>query len=291
MSSNTSPGDNPKEIVRQLGLRPLRSLGQNFMMDQSVIRSIVESANIDKDKDAVLEVGPGTGALTSKLVEFGAPMLCVELDRGLAQHLSETYGPRGVQVLQGDVLQKKRSFNPLLLEQLRKWKEEGRRIKWISNLPYNILTPLLWNLLQIRDLWQEGIFLVQAEFAQRMRSKPGDDSYGPLGVLSQLFLDCRTVRQVSRRCFWPVPDVESTVIRIDPLVEAPPLEEGFQEFLKKGFSQRRKKLSKLVSTPNLPTSSIEELLQELSYPREARAESLVAQDLLLLYKKTSVAPS
>jgi 16S rRNA (adenine1518-N6/adenine1519-N6)-dimethyltransferase len=287
MSSEVSSGGNPREIVKQLGLKPLRSLGQNFMMDASVIEAIVRGAEIDPTQDVLVEVGPGTGALTSQLADSGVPLLCVELDRGLASYLDETFGPKGVRVIQGDVLEKKRSLNPLLLEQLHHWKSEGKRIKWISNLPYNILTPLLWNLLQVRDLWQKGIFLVQMEFAQRLRSVPGDDSYGPLGALSELYLTTKTLRKVSRRSFWPVPDVDSAVISVDPLEDVPSLEIGFQEFLKKGFSQRRKKLSKLISRPELPVAEIEGALEDMNYPGDARAESLVAQDLLLIYEKTS----
>lgn len=289
MSSEESCGVNPREIVRQLGLRPLRSLGQNFMMDGSVIRSIVDHAELDPDGDVLVEVGPGTGALTSKLVEHEVPMVCVELDKGLAAYLGETYGSRGVQVIQGDVLEKKRSFNSALMEILNEWKQEGRKIKWISNLPYNILTPLLWNLLEIRHLWHSGIFLVQSEFAQRVRSGPGEDSYGPLSVLSKLFLKTKTIRQVPRGCFWPVPEVDSAVIRIDPLADPPVLAQEFQEFLKKGFSQRRKKLSKMVSGDKIKAERVEFFLEEMGYSPLARAESLVAEDLLLLYEKISSA--
>jgi len=285
MSSDRVSGENPKDIIRQLGLKPLRSLGQNFMMDGSVIRDIVEHAAIDPERDALIEVGPGTGALTSRLVETGAPLLCVELDRGLAQYLQETYGSKGVRIFQGDILASKHAFDASVLDQLRGWKEEGRRIKWISNLPYNILTPLLWNLLQVRELWQSGIFLVQSEFAQRMRSAPGHDAYGPLGVMSSLYLSCKTLRPVPRRCFWPVPEVDSAVIRIDPIIPAPRMEVGFQDFLKLAFSQRRKKLSKLVASGEISSAGVEALLEKMGYPAEARGESLVAGDFLLLYEQ------
>jgi 16S rRNA (adenine1518-N6/adenine1519-N6)-dimethyltransferase len=231
----------------------------------------------------VIEIGPGTGALTQFLMAQEVQLLCVELDRGLGDYLKQSYGPEGVEVIQGDILAKKRGLHPEVLSWAEAQASSGHKPKWISNLPYNILTPFLWNLLKVPDLWSLGVFLVQKEFIDRLKALPGHDNYGPLSVMSHLTLKVEQVRTVSKGCFWPAPDVESAILAISPQSEAVTCDEAFIEFLKTVFAQRRKVMSKLLKG-RFPKDKLEVELQAMDLPVDVRAEKLMPHQLFKLFK-------
>jgi 16S rRNA (adenine1518-N6/adenine1519-N6)-dimethyltransferase len=268
----------PQQVIRGQGFSPLRSLGQNFMMDRGVLRYMVEHAEFDVG-DVVIEIGPGTGALTQYLLAQDTQVTCVELDRGLATYLKDSYASEGLQVVHGDILDKKWGINLELLELLKTMPSTtGRAPKWISNLPYNILTPFLWNLLHRPQIWSLGLFLVQKEFIDRLNAKPGDDNYSPLSVVSQLFLDVEGLRNVGKGCFWPAPEVESAIMRARPKINSPTLSLEFVDFLKCSFAQRRKVMLKLLK-PRYPREDTDRALEKCQVNPDVRAESLTPQQL------------
>lgn len=273
----------PQKVVKSLGFNPLRSLGQNFMMDKGVLRSMVEHSHLDEG-DVVVEVGPGSGALTQYLLAQPVEVTCVELDRGLSEYLKVAYGPKGLQVIHGDILLKKRGLNADLLKLLEQWQSKGQRIRWISNLPYNILTPFLWNLLECPQYWASGLFLVQKEFIDRLKAMPGAVNYSPLSVVSHLYLKVGFVRNVAKGCFWPAPEVESAILSVEPLDELSALELEFIEFLKLVFSQRRKVMAKLLKSR---VKDIKDKLESLGIQPDVRAESLCPEELLKVYQDCS----
>jgi 16S rRNA (adenine1518-N6/adenine1519-N6)-dimethyltransferase len=269
----------PQKVLRSLGFNPLRSLGQNFMMDKGVLRFMVEKSDLSEG-DAVIEVGPGTGALTQFLLAQPIALTCVEIDKGLSQYLKTTYEPSGLSVIHGDILHKKREIHQGLLAKVDELKLEGREVKWISNLPYNILTPFLWNLLAKPEAWDSGLFLVQKEFIDRLKAMPGAENYSPLSVVSHLYLDVAFLRNVGKGCFWPSPEVESAILEVIPRENLTELSPLFIEFLKTSFSQRRKVLSKLLKSKY---HGVKDHLISLGLNDDVRAESLGPEMLLRVF--------
>lgn len=254
------------------------------MVDRGVLRSVVEASEIDPERDVVLEIGPGTGALSQYLMHTGVGLILLELDRGLHAYLNETYGHR-VEVVHGDVLEKKRALHARVLELMEEAHAKGQRLKIVSNLPYNILTPFTWNLLSQPGRWDSGIFLVQREFADRLVAQPGVDAYSPLSVLAGLFLEVENVRKVPRGCFWPAPEVDSSIVKLTPKKEADPWSNDFAEIVKLGFSQRRKNLAKLLKARVAPPM-LQGWLESQGMAPDARAESLAPEVWRLLYRET-----
>ncbi len=273
----------PQRVLGELGLRPLRQLGQNFMVDRGVLRSICQKADLSPG-EAVVEIGPGTGALSQYLLAQGVELLCVELDRGLAGYLGEAYKEKGLALVHGDILAKKTSIHKDVLEWAEGRAKAGVKPKWISNLPYNILTPFLWNLLKVPHLWSSGVFLVQKEFIDRLKAMPGDPNYGPLSVMSHLHLEVEMVRKVAKGCFWPAPDVESAVLAVRPLPGEIFEHDRFVDFLKRAFSQRRKVMSKVLNDW-VQKDRLRDELESMGLAADVRAEKLSPEELLQLFKK------
>lgn len=277
----------PQSVIKQLGLAPLKSLGQNFMQDRNVLEFMLKASELDSNQDAVVEIGPGTGALTQVLLPHAISVCVFELDHGLGQYLRETYASEKFSIIPEDILASKKQLNSELEKFLESQNSMGRRCKLVSNLPYNILTPLLWNLLLKREQWCLGVFLVQREFAERLRAKPSEVNYAPLSIFAQLTAKVEVIKQVSKNSFWPVPDVESSIVRLTPLPDID-LKPEFLEFIKLAFSQRRKTLCKIMKNQFL-VKEMEENLEKLGFSPKSRAESLDPASLLALWLKlTSV---
>ena len=279
MISEPAEWINPQQVIRSQGFSPLRSLGQNFMLDRGVLRFMVEKAEL-QPSDLVIEVGPGSGALTQYLLAQNVKVVCVELDRGLAAYLKETYESQGLSVIHGDILDKKWGLHPEALEIARAevTGNQGSSPKWISNLPYNILTPFLWNLIQQPKLWSLGLFLVQKEFVDRLKALPGDDNYSALSIICHLFLEVEALRNVGKGCFWPSPDVDSAIMRARPRDNLGDLSQGFIDFLKCVFAQRRKVMAKLLKA-RYTGQDVEGPLKALNLSFDVRAESLQPKQL------------
>jgi len=263
----------PKEIMslfRRYGLQPSRRLGQNFLIDANIVRKVVAAAEVKKN-DAVIEVGPGAGALTMALAEAGADLLVLEIDRGLVKLLRDLLQHRpAVEVCHGDVLNVNWSrltsrFGP------------GRAVKLVSNLPYNISGPFMYDLLKEDFPFSTAVLMFQKEVAGRLVAGPGDEDYGGLSVLCRYYTRGEKLFDVSKNVFWPRPNVDSAVVRLRPRKRELPdkVEALFWRLVQGAFQQRRKTLlNNMIRLFPLTRDCLLELFEEVGIEPAARPEEL-----------------
>jgi 16S rRNA (adenine1518-N6/adenine1519-N6)-dimethyltransferase len=256
--------------------RAKRSLGQNFLIDPNVQRRIVDALEPSLD-DEVMEIGPGQGALTHHLAERAGRLTLVELDDELARRLAEQFaGNERVRIIHRDVLK-------VPLEEVT---AEPSRLKVIGNIPYNITTPILFGLLERRPRPREIVLMVQKEVADRILADPGNKTYGALAVGVRAVADAERVMNVGRKSFRPMPDVESSVIRIVP--HNPPRvteedERSLRHLTRAAFGQRRKQFQRILRDAyRLSVEQVEALGRELGMDLQARPESFAPERFLEL---------
>jgi len=223
------------------GFRPSRRLGQNFLTDENMLRAIARDAGV-RPGDFVLEIGPGSALLSLELVALGARLLAIELDARLAQHARAELAPYpNARVLQGDVLATKNELAPELVALLPQTEP------WIvaANLPYGCASPALALLARLPNPPRRMCVLVQAEVAERIAAEPGTAAWGPLSTRLQACYACERVRHVAAPLFWPRPQVESEVVRLELRDDRPtPLALARLDALVSAlFQQRRKSLA------------------------------------------------
>jgi 16S rRNA (adenine1518-N6/adenine1519-N6)-dimethyltransferase len=259
-----------RDLLASRGLTPRKALGQNFLIDHNLIRKLADAAGIARG-DLVLEVGPGTGALTDELLLRGAHVIAAELDRGLAELLRERLAdPQAalgappearLTLIEGDALASKRRLALAIAQALA-----GRPFRLVANLPYNAATPLMLALLtehpECSGLW----VTIQREVADRLLAKPSTPDYGTLGVVAQALARVGRLANLPRECFWPRPEVTSAMVSVirrpDPLTDRPV---RLAAFCQRVFSQRRKQLGSVLGRtfpwpPGIrPENRVEEL--------------------------------
>jgi len=261
-------------LLRRHGLRPKRHRGQNFLVDPQVRDRIVEAAGINRDR-AVVEIGPGTGILTEALLRAGSSVLAVEVDRGLAQALSARLaGQTGLTVAVADAL----AFDfPMALKD----HPQRGRIRVVANIPYYITTPLILRLLRHRELFDALFLTMQREVAERLAAPPGEKAYGSLTLACQYWATVRTVFSIPRTAFYPVPEVDSTLVRLD-LLDAPgvPTANPAQLFavVRAAFGTRRKMLRNALMRAGWPTQAVETALQTAGVEGRRRGETLTLEE-------------
>ncbi|HEV2130554.1 MAG TPA: 16S rRNA (adenine(1518)-N(6)/adenine(1519)-N(6))-dimethyltransferase RsmA, partial [Longimicrobiaceae bacterium] len=251
--------------------RAKRSLGQNFLVDPNIQRKIVEALD-PQPTDEVLEIGPGQGALTRHLAGRVRRLVLVELDDELARRLREEFSADpSVEVVHADIMDvplERISADPAVL-------------KVIGNIPYNITTPILFSLLERRRRPREIVLMVQREVADRILAPPGNKTYGALAVGVQTVADAERVLNVGRNAFRPVPDVESTALRIVPHQPPRLLEEEeprVRNLTRAAFGQRRKQLQRILRDAyRLSPEQIEVLERALGLDLSARPETLTPE--------------
>jgi 16S rRNA (adenine1518-N6/adenine1519-N6)-dimethyltransferase len=276
-----------REALRAVGRRPRRRLGQHFLCDPSVVRRIVEAANVGPT-DAVLEIGPGLGALTDALVERAGVVRLVEMDAVLAERLRERYAASShVRVVTGDVV----ALDPRAF-----WGDVSRPGTVVANLPYNVSTPVLFRLLDWSATFPRAVLMVQREVASRLVAGPGTAERGILSVLVQARATVRICFDVGPRSFHPPPRVRSTVIdvRRSPTPAVPPDEwEAFRTVVRAAFGKRRKMLRgalrDVVAPGGRPAAgAIEAALAAAGVDPTARAETLPIDAFLRIARALGV---
>lgn len=280
----TAPGARGSDAA---GPRPKRSLGQNFLIDPNTQRAIVAGLE-PRPEDAVVEIGPGRGALTQHLAGLVGRLYCVELDDRLAAELRERFtAVPGVQVVHADFLETDRSSLGL---------EEGA-FKLIGNLPYNRASAMLFHTLA--PAWRPAVavVMVQREVADRILAEPGGKAYGALSVGVRTRAAVEAVMQVSRKAFRPVPDVESTLLRLRPGLPPPldPAEErAVRTLTRVAFARRRKQFQRILRDApeyGLSREDVSALEDELGVDLRARPETFAPDAFVALARALARGPS
>lgn len=240
--------------------RPKKWLGQHFLHDLGVRRRIVESLGACEN-DRVLEIGPGRGALTGLLADLNArSLIALERDLDLAARIKA--GHPGIQVVGCDALE-------------FAWERLSRSGGWrlIGNLPYNVASPLMWEIFSRASGWTRAVFMVQKEVGKRLAAGPGGKSYGALSVWVQSFTTVEPLFTVGPGAFSPPPKVESMVLRFEPLQGVDRMEHGLlADLLHLVFSKRRKQLGTILK--GYWNDAMDEWLQGQGLDRKARPEVL-----------------
>lgn len=256
--------------------RAKRSLGQNFLVDTNIQRKIVDALGAGPE-DQVLEIGPGRGALTRHLAGRVGRLVLVELDDELVPLLREEFaGDPSVEVVHADVLEV--SLDDLFAD------PGAARV--IGNIPYNITTPILFSLLERRPRPRDVVLMVQREVADRIVAEAGSKTYGALAVGVQTVADAERVLHVGRKSFRPVPDVESTVVRVTP--HRPPRltpeeEREVRALTRAAFGQRRKQFQRILRDAyRLSPEVLEEVERELDVDLRARPETFTPEAFVAL---------
>ena len=200
----------------EVGLNPNKRHGQNFLIDLNLIQLLARSAKLTPN-DVVLEIGTGMGSLTGMLADQAAQVVTVEIDQYLFQMAREELEEyENIEMLKQDCLKNKNNFAPEVIDAIKRHLavDENRVFKLAANLPYNVATPIIANLLRSEVIPASMTVTIQKELADRIVAKPGSKDYGSLSIWMQSMCDCEIVRIMSPKVFWPRPKVESAIIHI-----------------------------------------------------------------------------
>ena len=272
-----------RKEVKSGGIKPIRSLGQNFLVDSTIAAKIVEAAELTKQDD-VIEIGPGMGALTGFLCQQARTVTAVEIDKYLIPKISELMLPYdNFRLIHADIL--KVSMQDVLPERFRMndvFAVQAIRsgLKIISNLPYYITTPVIMRFFEEGIKPEKMVFMMQREVADRLVAKPSTKAYGALTVIVNYYAAPSRAFLVSPHCFVPQPDVDSSVVVLN-VHETPPVElmdeAFFFKVVKAAFSQRRKTLINCLIHAELIAKDRKlaaELLQNVGLSENVRGEAL-----------------
>ena len=259
-----------RELAQELGIKPAKSLGQNFVIDANVCRKIVRTAGVTSS-DIALEIGPGLGSLTLALLEEAKSVIAVEIDERLATRLPQTIALHNENSATFSVIHQ----DALALKSL----PEAPTVL-VANLPYNVSVPVLLHLLEIFPTLQSGVVMVQAEVADRLAAKPGTKEYGLPSVKAAWWADLHGAGSISRSVFWPIPGVDSKLVsftRHQPLGDEALRLKVFT-LIDAAFAQRRKMLRSALSSIYGSSSAAEKVLIQADIDPTLRGESLLVND-------------
>jgi 16S rRNA (adenine1518-N6/adenine1519-N6)-dimethyltransferase len=257
--------------LRNRGVSPKKSLGQHFLIDKGIAQKIVRLASLEPE-DFVVEIGPGMGVLTFLMLPLVKRVIAVEIDQEMAEYLRERGGGMSsLTVMCRDALHC--DFQGLAYE-------EGKKIKVVANLPYNISTPVIFRLLENREALTHLTLMLQREVAQRINAPSGSKEYGPLSIFTQLYTSPKILMRVPPQAFYPPPKVESVLVGFT-ILNHPRVEIGDAEFfhavVRASFAQRRKTLLNALKNSPLPIGTREEIaevLEAVAIDPRRRAETL-----------------
>ena len=271
-----------KELMKKYNIRLTKSLGQNFLIDNNIIKKIVDSAGISSS-DLVIEVGAGIGNMTSEIASRAGKVIAIEIDRHLIGALTENLKSfDNVKIINNDILKLNIDKDILSLKNPVSESDEfvPERIKVVANLPYYVTTPIIMKFLEEATDINMLVLMVQKEVADRMVAQPGGKDYGVLSVAVQYYAKPEKIFDVSPGCFVPPPDVHSTVVRLninkEPLVKVNN-KEMFFKTVKAAFGQRRKTLVNALSNSgyfNFDKEKIKLILHNLGISENLRGEAL-----------------
>ena len=275
-------------IVRRHNIKAQKKFGQNFLTDDNVLDEIVEAAGVGSS-DHVIEIGPGLGTLTKRLAEKAGHVTAIEIDRQMIPVLDEVLSEyENTRVICADVLKTD------MQEIAGMYPDEN--VKVVANLPYYITTPIVTGLLESGVRYKSITVMVQTEVAERMQTGPGSKEYGALSLAVQYYSKPRIIVDVPPESFYPMPGVDSSVIRLD-LYEEPPVRvkdpDRMFRIIKASFMQRRKTLSNALQNnqdTHIPREKTEEILGSLGLDLKIRGEALTLEQFAAFSDLVSVKP-
>ena len=261
-------------MARRIDIKPKQSLGQNFLIDDNIVKNIVRDLRLHPD-DVVLEIGPGKGALTENLLESAGQLLVVEIDGRVIGDLQRRFGNSHIIILHEDFLE----------TNLLQWhKHFGRKLRIAGNIPYHLTSSILFKVFDEISAVHDLTIMIQREVAQRIVAGPGTKEYGILSVLSQFYGVPNLLFNVSPNCFYPKPKVTSSVVQI-ALRDRIPEEVNtalFRIVVKTSFGKRRKTLRNSLKFLPYDESTVLRIISMTDFPLEKRPEDLSVNDFIRL---------
>ena len=255
-----------KELLEKNGFSLKKKFGQNFIIDENVINSIIDKSKIDKDT-LVIEVGPGAGSLTYKLGMSAKNVVCYEIDTTLENILKENISDlNNVKVIYQDFLKAN------VLDDIKGY--EYKKLYFVANLPYYITTPIIIKIIEDCIPVDKMVFMVQKEVGNRFKALPGSKEYGSLSVYLNYYFDVKKILDISRHVFMPEPNVDSIIVEFSKKENLLPVkdEEVFFKLIRDAFTQKRKTLRNNLKGYNL--EKIEQVLNGHNFDLSVRAEQL-----------------
>lgn len=264
-----------KFIMNKYNITANKNYGQNFLIDENIVESIVEKAEVCKD-DLVIEIGPGLGTLTKYLLDSAGKVICIELDTNVLKILNDRFSLyNNFELINNDVLK-------VDLKELIEKNSEFSSVKVVANLPYYITTPIIMKLLEEKLNLKSITVMVQKEVALRLTETPGGKETGSITYSINYYTNPQIVLNVSKECFIPSPKVDSAVIKLDILKEpkvSVKNEELFFKIIKAVFLQKRKTLINSLSINGVSSKEfLEKMLTDLNFDLKIRAEKLTLED-------------
>ena len=264
-----------QDLVKKYNFKFSKSLGQNFLIDDSVLTDIVEGAEVDEN-DLVIEIGPGVGSLTAQLIGKAKKVVSIELDNDLIPILETELGEyENFSLIHNDAL--KVDFNEIIGDE--------KSVKLVANLPYYVTTPIIVRLLKENYNFKSLTIMIQKEVAERIDAAPNCKEYGALSLLVQYYCNTKIVRVVPPNCFIPRPKVDSIVIRLDKL-EKPRVEVKDEklmfDIIRNAFNMRRKTLWNGTKFLGIQKEMLEKAYEEAGIDPKRRGETLTLEEFAAL---------
>jgi len=259
-------------------IKPKQSLGQNFLIDENIVGNIIRDLRPGL-RDAIVEVGPGQGALTHQLAARAGHLLIVEIDGRVIASLRERFAAPNVVILHEDFLE----------VDLHTWAERfGAPLRVVGNLPYHLTSPILFKVFEAAAAVRDLTIMVQREVARRILAGPGSKEYGILSVVTRFYGTPKHLFTVSPNCFFPKPKVTSSVLQIvlhttPPLVDA----ELFRTVVRTAFGKRRKTLRNSLRFLPFSEETVLRTVESLTFPLEKRPEELTLEEFIELTKQVA----
>ena len=264
-----------RELAESLGIRPTKKLGQNFVIDPNTVQRIVRAADV-VPTDHALEVGPGLGSLTLALLQEVTSVIAIEIDPVLAEQLPRTIALH--------MPERTESLTLIISDAMKVDAVPGEPTALVANLPYNVSVPVLLHLLEVVPTLRTALVMVQKEVAERLAADPGSRTYGIPSLKARWYGEVRMAGNIGRNVFWPEPNVDSALVRVDRR-EQPTCESGREWVFKvidTAFAQRRKSLRGALAQLAGSPDAAEQALRAAGIDPGRRGEALTLPEFIAL---------
>ena len=275
-----------KFIMKKYNIKANKNLGQNFLIDENVINSIIDGSDVNEN-DLIIEIGPGLGTLTKRLLERAGKVICIELDKNMINILNDRFSLyENFKILNQDIL--KTDLKSLIQQE----KEVGKikYVKIVANLPYYITTPIIMKLLEEQLELESITVMIQKEVADRLIAIPGEKNTGAITYTVYYYAESKKILEVPNTAFIPEPEVTSEVIRLD-IRKVPPIDVSNRDFMfkiiKNAFMQRRKTIVNALANTKIFKDKNQgiNILKDVNLKENVRAEELSIEEFAKLTDK------